>query len=790
MNLILSNIELNPDIKLLGRQTSWKVFKVTLYFFYVLTWLTILYLTKSIKGKAISLLDTSIAYFASISILLSSVGLSFFDIYAAPFFILSLAFIFKKQFTYSSIMYLFSLVFNWALLVFSPLFLLLAIKNKANTLTRAIQILCFFLIPCYVLIAHLTRINSHTQFSHLIDLHKHLKIRAVGVCTAFGLSLVYLIKYFVFHKRIPKEVFLLAGFLLTVLFVLLTILWPDFPLWISSILFVLFYLKLLKEVSIVKTITNIIISRIVLATFLIFVLLVPNMSAGRLLWIPLLSLILFIVDKSSFSKLGLILVNLIVFMNLYTSFGTSGVSQIKGIYFDFFGYIFLSCLIFFICWHFVTIYRFSFHKISLQDLQQLSLQTKWFLVVVMVLIILALIPADGSSDHVSWTQYAVASIAYPNPFRAYTDVILQYPPLSIVIISVFANTWKSIIGLSADYTIAIKLSILTFYILLVGYLLRFKIPSLQRYKLFTLDKLIIILTTFSLIIQTQGLADINIYIIPSLFASILLLFKKKYLLSGIMMGFTLSIKWQPAILLPLFVITLMHSRGDIKKNLRRLITFTFGFLIIPIISWFMVLIQPGGYFATVRAFEFFGTDNLLLSGQALNINWVATYIVHIFDPVTYGSLQQMDYLNRQIPIFSAPWILRGQFFIVMTLAIIIFYWRLKRKDIVTFLCAAVMIFFSHHQLNKSAYEKHLFYVMALMLFLCLIRPTLGNRRLLVLFDIMVIMNLIFFYGTAGTGPMNRLFFGFDITIIFSIYYFIIYLWVMKRYFKGDLLLEK
>lgn len=730
LDLILDNFTLDPHLKLFNKQLVWVVFKVSLYFFYLFTLLTLLYLVQSIKKRTnVSLLDTSIAYFSSISILLASVGLSYFDIYAAPFFILSIVFIVKKQFTRSAIFYLLALVFNWVLLVFSPLFVLYVLKNTKNGLVeKIVQAVYFLAVPSYVLVAYYLMIDIRTQFYFLLESKMFIR--------------------------------------------------PDLRLWISLSLFIFLYLKFLKIFFITKIFSNTVFFRALLGIFLSYVLLMPDISAGRLFWIPLLCLILFLVERSNLTKLGLILANVIVFMNLFTLFGTSGILQIRGIYFSYFRYVFLLCLVFFSFWYMSMLYNIN--------TKNLGLQARWFLIVVMVLINLALIPADGSADHVSWTQYAIAATTYLNPFRAYTDVVLQYPPLSIVVISFFANIWRNIVGVSQDYTIAIKLSIFSFYLLSVGCLLRFSASLTEIYKISIMAKLVTILTTFSLIIQTQGLADINVYVIPSLFTSIFFLFQRKYWITGILIGLTISIKWQPAILLPLFIVTLLDSKEGIKGNLKRLFVFVSGFLIFPVISWSLVLVQPGGYFATARAFEFFATNNLLLSGQALNINWVATYVLHITDPVYYGSIQQLDYLNRQIPTYSAPWALRGHLFLITAFAIIVYYWHFQKKEITTFLGAAIMLFFSHHQLNKSAYEKHIFYVVVLMLFLYLIRPTQSNKRLLILFDIMVIMNLVFFYGTVGTGAVDRLFFGFDITIIFSIYYFMIYLLVTWNYFKGRL----
>ncbi|TSC63425.1 MAG: hypothetical protein G01um101493_434, partial [Microgenomates group bacterium Gr01-1014_93] len=215
--------------------------------------------------------------------------------------------------------------------------------------------------------------------------------------------------------------------------------------------------------------------------------------------------------------------------------------------------------------------------------------------------------------------------------------------------------------------------------------------------------------------------------------------------------------------------------------------FSLGFVVIPAASWILVLMQSGGLQATTRAFDFFTTDGLLLSGQALNINWVITYILHLIDPAKYASIHQLDQLNRQITTNAAPWFLRGQSFYLAVLVIIIYYWKIKKKDLASFISAATLIFLSHHQLNKSAYEKHLFYVVVFMLFLYLIKPTKTNLALLILFDVMTVINLIFFYGFTGTGSLNRHFFSFDITVLFSLFYFVIFLWILVMYLKRKVL---
>ena len=182
------------------------------------------------------------------------------------------------------------------------------------------------------------------------------------------------------------------------------------------------------------------------------------------------------------------------------------------------------------------------------------------------------------------------------------------------------------------------------------------------------------------------------------------------------------------------------------------------------------------YFFNITGFS-------MLSGQAMNLNWVVTYIMHIVDPVGHYSLEYLEGLNRPIPRSYGPFFSHGLLFYLVGLIIAVKYWLLQKKDLINFLAASVIIFLSHHIVNVAAYEKHLFYPVIFMLFLYLIRPQKSNFYLLILLDLMAAINLIFFYGFTGHKDINRLFFGFDITVLFAVIYCIIYLWILIGYLR-------
>lgn len=764
LNTILIQFKPNPNIKIFSNQTAFLVFKASLFFTYLLTWLTLLYLVRSAKQfNNTSFVDVSIAYFSSVSILLSTVALSFFEIFAAPFVVLTLAFTLQRRFIPAALTYLLSLSFNWTLLVFAPMLFIQSLRTgKLQQFTRIIPLLGFVVIPLAITLLLLHH-GTGTQ-----PLLSRITSNIYNIPWLFNYVLFSL-----FEKGTASY-------------------WVNILSQTTSVLFIsIFVFFIVRRFIYNRIAINTLLSSM-LAGYLAFLLLFPNVSEGNLIWITLVGLLLFLLKKPRFTSLYLLLINLAIFINLFVFFGSAGTPPVRGLYFDAFRVIFALVTVGLIIWQVAMLYKNKFNLAARAASKPVTPWTKITIVTFLVLLNISLIPAQGSPDTVSWTQYALATIEHANPFRAYTEVVLQYPPLSIVIIGFFAQLWKTIVGISQDYAIATKIGIFVFYYLAIVSYLRLKDTLGEKIKMTTLDGLLIILTTFSLIIQTQGLADLNIYVMPSLIASTIALFKRRYFLAGLLLGITVSIKWQPMILIPLFLATVFHFRQSLKTSIAHLVLFLTGFLVVPIIIWTFVLQQPNGWFVTTRAFEFFleGKGAFMLSGQALNVNWIVTYILHFLQTPGVESLEHLGGLNRQIPIDLAPTIFQGYLFLVVFVVIILRFWLSQKKNPVNFLSASLMVFFSHFILNRTAYEKHLFYTTALMLPLFLLRPTIGNRKLLILFDVMTVMNLAFFYGITGQQAIPRLFLGFDITVLFAAYYVIIYLWVLWRYLRGGLLFDK
>lgn len=706
-------------------ETAWIISKIFVLLAYLITFPLIL----RFRNK-FTVLDTALLYFGSFSILLTSVSLHYFEILSVPFLLISFLYTKKKNLPKSLIFLLVSALFSWHTLIFLPVVILYLRKSKKSY---------FLSLLCVLSILYLLNPLPNKDVFNLNWLISHTREKYLMFPYLSVISLVLSISAFIFVFLRFYRIKLAIKKLPFISFLTLNL--------ATSIFYILFSFSFI------------------------------SLTNGFLIIPVLLTLLLHLEINSKSSLLALFSINIIVFANIFLRVGTAGIVPIQGEYFTF-AIIFVAIL---------TVFYYTKLLTNLLSKSQLisSKKIERFLIIFMLVFNLAILTANGSSDRVAWSDYAHAVAIHPDPFYAHSlsSIDQRYPPLSTVIMSAFANGWKTVIGIrdygpnfvrSPDYAQSVKLSVFVFYLITIFIL----------YKLSKKNgSLFVILTTFSLSIQTQGLGDVNIYLIPTLIGSIFFLTRKKIFLSGLLMGITLSIKWQPVILLPLFAAFILDKK-ELINSIPKAVKFALGFAIAPTLSWALVLIQPEGKDAFSHATEYLIQGAPMLSGQALNLNWIVTYFLHAFASTDkIESIWHLEGLNRQIYSSFAPTIFQGYLFLIAALIIVVHFFFRQKKNIYNLITGCFMIFFSHQILNKSAYEKHLFYSVFFILVYYLLRPTKQNRILLILFDLMTVMNLIFFYGFTGPKDVNRMFLGIDLTVIFSIYYVAIYFFIFYRYLK-------
>ncbi len=137
----------------------------------------------------------------------------------------------------------------------------------------------------------------------------------------------------------------------------------------------------------------------------------------------------------------------------------------------------------------------------------------------------------------------------------------------------------------------------------------------------------------------------------------------------------------------------------------------------------------------------------ILSGNALNFNWILTHVLHVFYPDRFGSLVEgraRIILTESQTVMFVPRLL---FFLSYTITLVSFFKRDKTfEDMINL---SLTGYFSYFIFNVGVHENHLFLIVILSIIMFWI-----NRNHLSLMITLILMNninLFVFYGIDGMG---------------------------------------
>lgn len=803
---------LNTLLKIMPHETTgffyllpiWSVFKAILFFNYISIFLSLKFFSKSLGKKEN---DVALNYFLSFSILLCITFLSFFELLAAPFLILCFAFLNKKKYMIGSTLFFVALLFNPYLVIFAP-FIYLTFKqlikdDKKKIIFRSV----FLIVPIGIMLTYIYLIISQKPFLFetpirlfgipwfsMIVLQNISKIVRgipnmpnIVALVLSSCSIIYFLTKSLFNilsKR--KKMVISFGIILFLIIAgfILSFLTGDNIIYFYFIFIILYVFSLIKYRKDLSQKYNILkLYHYLYPVGFLFLIFFSEISSGNLGWLTIFALLNLQINTNMVNKIKLILTNVLVFIGLFIFWGINGKTpEIDPEYLSVFRII-LSGI-------FISVGLWNFKNTFFLRIKNLSTKLKWILVGTIIVFGSSFVLSQGTVDVSIYNGMNKILVGYTNPFYAHPLIGNQYPPLSTVIYFSLTHIWNSTIGFQAanisntigNYAIPTKISGALLYFIFPLILLIFKKQFRVNKSLSKINLLVVTLTTFSLSLQSISLGDLDIYTVIPMFFAIILLTKNLSFLSGVVLGIAASLKWQPMLLVPIFIITLFSHKGDIYKSIKQVILFATGMIFVMASVWIPLLFQPEGILIFKRDFiGFFLGSPPYLSGQALNFDWIASYFFHIFDPTNYGVLDKN--LNWCIGTTSVPKFFQGYLFYFVSAIIMIKYWFSYKKTLPYILSVILILFFSHHMLNKGAYENHFFYPVFFMLLLYTSLPTKTNRLLLILLDLMSFINQSLFYGITGARNIERLFFGFDITIFYSIFYLLVYFIVLKHYFK-------
>lgn len=380
-------IQIFPTVKNLDyfdfyKQPSYMLYKISLYIAYLLTFVSLLLVCSSLKKiKQEKFITSSIAYFASVSILFISLALTHSNIYAIPLFLLSLFFLIKRKHILSSTIFIISVFTNWTVIIFAPIFLLTFINfPKQSFFSKLVGRLNYFTIPGILIIIFFIFLYFNKS-NFIIDnyssrtlglywfINQPIEIlsdintfkKEINIVTGFVASLVfisgniffgYLLKNIFFENIKFKFRYLkLLPYLLAFILIIVSYYFTNSLFLPFLVLFILYFAKLLIAF---KKENNYSLKNLVNILYLVscsYLLISPSVTQGDLVWIVIFSLISYILSTTQFNKLRLILVNLFIFIYLIVFYGTFANPILTSLYFESIMCLISGLYILFLTWN-------------------------------------------------------------------------------------------------------------------------------------------------------------------------------------------------------------------------------------------------------------------------------------------------------------------------------------------------------------------------------------------------------------------------------------------------------
>jgi hypothetical protein len=391
---------------------------------------------------------------------------------------------------------------------------------------------------------------------------------------------------------------------------------------------------------------------------------------------------------------------------------------------------------------------------------------------IILLIMVSLLPLySGGTGDVSVWQGWIEAIEREGFVSGYIPV---YPPLTWTFLQIVAFSYHA---LNIEMFLALKWS-LVFFLFLTSLIFLLRTRNL-------------LLTAFlhiSLILSSVALGYLDIWFAPTMLLALFALKERKIFLFSIFYTASFLVKWQPLIIAPFLLVYLVrligitHWKTTIKVLLADVILPTSA-----LISAIVFVFREGLLMSLQDAM-----GHAILSGYALNYNWLLTYYLRLTQPDRFGAIAGgiIDYVDAtDWPTVGLSKILFVIFYIV---TLIVFARRTKSFD--NLLRFSILGYLSYFTFNTGVHENHLFLAGLLVVILYWVNSRDLYTTLIIV--LMANINLFVFYGINGGPGYQRLIGGIDITVplaLFNVVFFLVFwtitCWRENPDLKADVWIE-
>jgi hypothetical protein len=362
-----------------------------------------------------------------------------------------------------------------------------------------------------------------------------------------------------------------------------------------------------------------------------------------------------------------------------------------------------------------------------------------------VLFGLALLRSPGTHDVPdAWMKW-IDNLLKHGIVDGFQNNFADYPPFASVILLFVA---KAGAACSIDTFFAFKISL--FLALLCTTLC---------FWAWTRDAAMTGLLAFSLFFNGVALCYLDTYFAPTLILSLWALQRKRLALFSLLFTASCLIKWQPLVIAPFLALHAASLATD-RSDDRRAMAVVGLRLVAPALGLILFVVAVFGYRPIVASLRM-ALNHTLLSGNALNFNWLVTWFLHLFQPERFGAIK--DGLVNLVFINPAEGWARAikWVFIFFYLGVL---WRLfkTRASFAGAIECALAGYLAYFVFNIGVHENHLFLATVLA---AVLAP--GNWLRAILIVAMSNLNLIIFYGFTGGGLGFGRVVGIDVTLIFA-----------------------
>jgi hypothetical protein len=267
------------------------------------------------------------------------------------------------------------------------------------------------------------------------------------------------------------------------------------------------------------------------------------------------------------------------------------------------------------------------------------------------------------------------------------------------------------------------------------------------------------------ILSAAGLGYTDVVFAPFLIGALWAIRDDRPVLGFILFLLSILLKWQPLIIAP-FLVLYMLKISDLRSMGRALVkplTWKLGIILLVVVLCISAVFGDLPLRAFLLAFH-----HPYLSGNALNMPWVATFLLHLVGSPQSAFTDTVDYVMLP-PIRLLPFRL---IFFVLFVFILLRFVRTER-NFANFLLFSVLGTVTYGVWNSAVHENHWFIALVPAFVLAGEADTHTNRWIAILIAVMLNVNLFVFYGVTGDALIVRTV-SIDLSVILALLYGVIW----------------